>query len=194
MAIRIDRGAREEAKASNTFDPIPASTYNATVFKVERTKVGGSGDNADKEIYNVQYRISDGPFENRRLFERVPLFDRWAPTVKYPKGYPANAFFSFFEALGYDLDVEDFTEPSPAEIGGRPLQIRVQIKWSDFRDENVNEVNGHKAAGASGSVADAVTSNRSSAPSQGVSRDPYEGYSEVSDGAPKAKSPWDIES
>lgn len=139
MGIPISKSAQAEAAAGGSFAPIPAGKYNATIFGVSREVYGPNSNNAGREYLKVQYRLSDGVFENRRLFENVPLFSEWVG------GKTAFAFFSFFTALGYDLETEEFDVPSNAELSGQPINLSVKVKFDDYSQEDRNEVGRHAA-------------------------------------------------
>jgi hypothetical protein len=112
----ININAEDLAPQQSSYEPVPAGTYSTTVFEVTPTEVK-SGDNAGKPQYKVQLRISEGQYENRRLFTYVPL-------------YTGKAFWktqSFFGALGYDMKDGQFKVPTPAELSGKPVMAKVTI-------------------------------------------------------------------
>lgn len=111
-------GITDEALADKggSYEPIPAGSYNATVFdaKLEEVK---SGPNEGKPRFNIQFSITDAAHKNRRVFSYVPL-------------YVANDFWktkSFFSALGIDMKAGEFEVPSAADLAGRPIGVRVKI-------------------------------------------------------------------
>lgn len=106
----------EDLSQQSSYEPVPAGTYNTTVFEVTPTEVK-SGDNAGKPQYKIQLRISEGQNTNRRLFTYVPL-------------YTGKAFWktqAFFTALGYDMKDGQFTVPTPNELAGKELSAKVTI-------------------------------------------------------------------
>lgn len=126
----------EEALASSagSYEPIPAGSYNATVFNVIQEEVK-SGDNAGKPRFNVQFSITDEGHKNRRVFSYVPL-------------YVAKDFWkaqAFFKALGYDMKAGDFEVPTPVELAGKPIGVRVKI-GVDQNGQPRNEVGGFDKA------------------------------------------------
>lgn len=128
----------EDALASKggSMEPIPAGTYNATVFNIEEEQVR-SGPNEGKPRFNVQFRISDGQYENRRVFSYVPLYaanDAWKAA-------------SFFKALGYDIKAGKFTVPATADLLGKALSVRVKV-GEDMNGAPRNEVSGFDSAKA----------------------------------------------
>jgi hypothetical protein len=116
--------------SSDSLGPVPKGNYNTNIFdiKVEEVK---SGANAGKPRWNVQLKIADGQYENRRLFVYIPL-------------YVAGDFWktqSFFEALGYSVKGQ-FSTPSPTEIMGKPIVARVTVREADGQYEADNNVAG----------------------------------------------------
>lgn len=125
LSINITDADLQSAN-TGSYDPVPAGTYNTTIFNVELTEVK-SGENAGKPQYKLQFRISEGQFENRRLFTYVPL-------------YKGKAFWktqAFFGALGYDMKAGEFTVPTPNELSGKPVAVKATIvKDMNGADDN----------------------------------------------------------
>jgi hypothetical protein len=135
MSIKIS-GITDEALASKggSYEPIPAGSYNATVFEVKQEEVR-SGPNEGKPRLNVQFSITDEGHKNRRVFSYVPL-------------YVGNDFWkaqSFFKSLGYDMKAGDFEVPTPNELAGKPIGVRVKI-GTDQNGQPRNEVGGFDKA------------------------------------------------
>lgn len=134
----------EEALATTSggdYSPIPAGSYNATVYDIKQEEVK-SGPNAGKPRFNIQFRISEGQHENRRVFGYIAL-------------YVAGDFWktqSFFSALGYDMKSGKFEVPEVNELLGKAVGIRVKV-GKDGNGEDRNEVAGFDKP-AKGSVAD----------------------------------------
>lgn len=105
---------------------LPKGTYSATIYEVKPEEVR-SGANAGKPRWNVQFRISAGEYENRRVFAYIPL-------------YVAGDFWktqNFFESLGFDVK-GDFTVPAPKDILGKPVDVRVTVREAqgDYPEDN----------------------------------------------------------
>ena len=138
MSIKIT-GITESALSSASpnsgpMGAIPAGSYNATIFDVKQEEVR-SGPNEGKPRLNVQFRISDGQYENRRVFAYIAL-------------YVAGDFWktqSFFEALGYDMKSGDFEVPETTELLGKAVGVRVKV-GKDQNGEDRNEVAGFDKA------------------------------------------------
>ena len=115
MAISINISAGDLAPKSD-YGLIPAGTYSTTIFDIETLEVK-SGENAGKPQFKLQLRISEGEFQNRRLFTYVPL-------------YTGKAFWktqAFFEALGYDMKDGKFSVPATKDLMGKPIGAKVKI-------------------------------------------------------------------
>ncbi len=123
----------QEALDSTTggdYTPVPEGSYNATVYEVKQEEVR-SGPNEGKPRFNVQFRLSGAGVENRRVFSYIPL-------------YVAKDFWktkSFFSSLGIDMEVGSFTVPTPDELAGKAIGVRVKI-GVDQEGKPKNEVGG----------------------------------------------------
>lgn len=116
---------------SGSYDPLPKGTYATTIYSLETTPVK-NGDNAGKPQLKVQLRVSEGQYENRRLFTYVPL-------------YTGKAFWktkAFFEALGYDLSAGNFQVPDNADLLGKPIAAKVTVVPNGVSGEDENNVAG----------------------------------------------------
>lgn len=137
MSIKITGITESSLTSGNSSAPmsvIPAGSYNATVFEVKQEEVR-SGPNEGKPRFNVQFRISGGQYENRRVFSYIPL-------------YVAGDFWktqSFFSALGYDMKSGDFEVPEVNELQGKAIGVRVKV-GKDQNGEDRNEVSGFDKA------------------------------------------------
>lgn len=134
MGITINIGASDLAPKSD-YSLLPAGTYSTTIFDIETLEVK-SGENAGKPQFKVQLRVSEGEFENRRLFTYVPL-------------YTGKAFWktqAFFEALGFDMKDGKFAVPAPKDLMGKAIGAKVKIVPGLEGEEN--NVAGFAKAGA----------------------------------------------
>jgi len=122
------------AASSGDYSVVPAGSYNATIFDVKQETVK-SGPNEGKPRFNIQFRLTGEGVENRRVFAYVALYkagDYWKTQA-------------FFKALGYDLTAGTFAVPSPQELSGKPIGVRVKVgKDQDGNDRN--EVSGFDKA------------------------------------------------
>lgn len=129
-AIKINITEEALADSGGSYEPVPAGSYNATIFNVVSETVK-SGDNAGKPRYNVQFALTGEGVNNRRVFSYIPL-------------YVAKDFWktkSFFSAIGIDMAAGDFTVPEPNDLAGKPIGVRVKI-GADQEGKPKNEVAG----------------------------------------------------
>lgn len=109
---------------------VPAGSYNAVIFDVKQESVK-SGPNEGKPRFNIQFKLTSEGVDNRRVFAYVALYkagDYWKTQ-------------SFFSALGYDLSSGKFEVPTPNELMGKPIGVRVKV-GKDQNGEDRNEVAG----------------------------------------------------
>lgn len=138
MGYTINFSADALETKGGSLEPIAAGSYNATVFNVVEEEVR-SGPNEGKPRFNVQFRISEGASENRRVFSYVPLYaanDAWKAA-------------SFFKSLGFDIKAGSFKVPATEDLLGKPIGVRVKV-GTDMNGQPRNEVAGFdKATSAS---------------------------------------------
>jgi hypothetical protein len=153
-SIKITGITNEDLVGKSDYEPVPAGSYNASVFDVKLEQVK-SGPNEGKPRFNVQFSITDEGHRNRRVFSYVPL-------------YKANDFWkaqSFFKALGYDLKAGDFTVPEPADLAGKAIGVRVKI-GADQDGRPRNEVAGFDKPTSGSGVENLLASGLVAAPAQ----------------------------
>jgi hypothetical protein len=122
ISINISQG---DLAPKNEYSLLPAGTYSTTIFDIETLEVK-NGENAGKPQFKIQLRVSEGEFENRRLFTYVPL-------------YTGKAFWktqAFFEALGYDMKDGKFTVPPTNDLMGKAIGAKVKIAQGLEGEEN----------------------------------------------------------
>lgn len=127
----------DAVKASRTvgvgFDPLPSGWYNCTIYDIEEKEFKNKGKHPGDTYLNLELRVAEGDFENRRVFAMVPLFERWAPGPKTPDGFP-TLLIPFLEGLGYDLeDVEELEIPEDEDLIGEYITVRVAVEVDDYR-------------------------------------------------------------
>lgn len=133
------------------FDPIPAGTYAATVFKADMKETKG-GENAKlpagTKMINVQFRISDEEeYVNRRVFRQYVIAPAKVDGKKYEhKAMMDGMLARFFESIGYSM--EEITSGNfnmdLGDFAGR--ECRVTLKIVTYNGEQKNEVTGVKPA------------------------------------------------
>lgn len=144
------KAAQDEAASGggDGFPPLSAGKYQATVLKVDGvTDFGGQGGNAKKKVVKIQIKIvPESPTgKNRVFFTRIPLFTRYAPTEKNPKGAPARAYFDFWGKVAGVPDENLLTGDltiTPEQLQGKPLTITLSapIKPDEYNAKGSNEV------------------------------------------------------
>ena len=119
--------------------PLPAGTYVCTIFDATAEEVR-SGANAGKPRWNVQFRVTEGQYENRRLFSYIPL-------------YVAGDFWktqAFFTALGYDVKGE-FKVPDIRDVQGKSIDVKATVREAQGDYPADNNVAGFVKASSSSS-------------------------------------------
>lgn len=137
MSFTINVPENVNSEPQGDLGPIPAGTYRCTVFDATAEEVR-SGANAGKPRWNVQFRISEGQYENRRLFSYIPL-------------YVAGDFWktqAFFTALGYDVKGE-FTVPAVNEVLGKTVDVKATVREANGDYPADNNVAGFVKAASS---------------------------------------------
>jgi hypothetical protein len=84
--LRVNFSAEEASSEARDFSPIPTGKYHVAITDVEVKIVvnppkPGKQDNRGKPFYALQLTVQDGPFENRKLFANVMLFEGALYTV-----------------------------------------------------------------------------------------------------------------
>jgi len=130
----------EDAGTTQTqsdLEPLPAGTYACTIFDATAEEVR-SGPNAGKPRWNVQFRVAEGQYENRRLFAYIPL-------------YVAGDFWktqAFFTSLGYDVKGE-FTVPDIRDVQGKAVDVKATVREAQGEYPASNNVAGFVKATSS---------------------------------------------
>lgn len=126
MGISLNFTQEDLAASEGSYSVVPAGSYNATIFEAKLEQVK-SGPNEGKPRFNIQFKLTGEGVENRRVFGYVALYkagDYWKTQA-------------FFKALGYDLTAGTFEVPSPADLAGKPIGVRVKVgKDQDGNDRN----------------------------------------------------------
>jgi hypothetical protein len=133
-----------------TFEPIPTGTYNAVVFEADMTETKGREGAklpAGTPMLQLQFKVTDGEYENRRLWRTYPI---------PPKGYENEeamngVLYGTLKALGVvdepsklDIDVD--------ELNGLPCKIAVG--QHTYNGEIQNDVKRVKPAGSDTEASD----------------------------------------
>ena len=117
---------------SSGFAPLPNGKYAVTVYEVNHKEYGPNSNNAGRDSWNVQFRISDGQEgANRRIFQQIGLFPTWAPTDKYPDGADNFLFYQFFSSVqgksekDFRAEVKDVIEGKGKKVLSLPDDSQV---------------------------------------------------------------------
>lgn len=150
--IKTDAAAEElleESQKGGSFELLPKGWYEGTVKKVEVVDFSSKDDSPYKQqgykALNVQLRIVDSSEvgAGRVFFLRVPLFQRYLPSVKNPQGAVAQTYFDFFLAMGFTKDqvAKADVKIDQAALGGKPLGFSLVVREADeWNSEPRNEV------------------------------------------------------
>jgi hypothetical protein len=154
----------KNAKEQN-FEPLPAGTYDATVFEVKEKKTKG-GDNAklpaDTPMIATQFKINDesGEYENRRVFDQMVIPPEKIDGQPYEHYQTMmDSVFTYFAAIGFSPDeIRGWKElPDYEELAGREcrvvLGLREYPKGSGDFQNVVKRVKPAQTAGASSGLA-----------------------------------------
>lgn len=121
-------------------DPVPAGPYNAALVKAVPTDFENSGSWG----FKVQFKVLDGEFENRRVFENFVILDK--------NGEVSPAIFRFAQfvtvAAGNDVEVDlsdahEVTAALDACIDV-PVKVRVDVE-NDNKGLPRNRIAGYES-------------------------------------------------
>ncbi|HOL30597.1 MAG TPA: DUF669 domain-containing protein [Anaerohalosphaeraceae bacterium] len=111
------------------FEPVPAAKYIAmvTASEMKPTK------NGDGSYLELELTILEGPFKDRKVWDRLCLNHPNAQTVKIARGYLS----AICRATGV-MQPKD-----SCELHNIPMCITVKCKKRDDNDEITNEIRGY---------------------------------------------------
>ena len=130
-SINFSKDVVESTQGDGVFEPIPVGNYDATIFNIKAGEFGdpkpGKGNNKGKPFWNVQYRIADGEYTNRRLFQMVGLFTNWGAVSPTPNEDGAVNFNlpQLLKAVGVDVTEGDVKLPTSEGLAGTEVTIKV---------------------------------------------------------------------
>lgn len=160
---KVEEAYEESQSGSGKFPPLPKGRYQAIVVPLKKdgtqitelTDFGGTGANAKKKVLRVAFKIvGESPTgANRTVFARIPMFSRYAPSVKNPGGATARAYWDFWtKSAGRSLDE---AKTGKFGVGPRDLMgLRVSITLSEptepdkWNELGSNEISFYDAADA----------------------------------------------
>jgi len=114
---------------SSTFDPLPAGKYLAAITGTEMKPTKDSTGS----YLNVELTILDGPFKDRKVWDRLCLNHQNAQTVKIARGNLS----AICRAVGV-MQPRD-----SVELHNIPLVVTVKLKKREDTGELTNEVRGY---------------------------------------------------
>jgi hypothetical protein len=155
--IRVNFSEEEASSEARDFDPIPSGKYHCAVTGIETRFCGPESKNPGKPFWAVEMTVQNGPYENRKLWGNVMLFE--------------GALYSLsqlLKATGFEQALETGEIPAPDEIQGEELVVNVQKQRDKYREDRgdaapgerlfKNEVKGYKplsaGTGSSGGSSD----------------------------------------
>jgi hypothetical protein len=148
--LRVNFSEKEADSKAIDFEPIPTGKYQVciTEWEVKRsTSEKNNRKNYGKPYWALTLTIQNGPYENRKLWWNVMLFD--------------GALYSLtqlMESLGYSVAAGEFKVPNADELVGRDFIVNVSKLVDKYKIEQgewdgkgpkpmKNEVKGAKALG-----------------------------------------------
>lgn len=73
--LRVNFSEQELSSEARDFTPLPAGKYHVAITEVVPQQCGPKSKNQGKWFYAVTVTVQDGPFENRKLWGNVMLFE-----------------------------------------------------------------------------------------------------------------------
>lgn len=154
------------------FAPLEAGPVVLSVYEVKQGEYKNGG-NAGRPHARIQFKVTEGQKgANKRLFQTIGVFEKWAPTAKNPDGFDNFTFFNFFAAVTgkaekafrewFKETAEPFGElPGPGELEGRKVVGVLKIVPDTYAYEKAlaafREDEGLKAAVDSEELREAFT-------------------------------------
>lgn len=72
--LKVNFSQEEASSEAMDFDPLPTGKYHVKITDVE-LRESKSEKNAGKPYWNLEMTVQDGPYENRKLWGNVMLFE-----------------------------------------------------------------------------------------------------------------------
>ena len=108
----------------SSFDVLPASEYEAIIVNSEK-KTTSKGDG---NYLNLELQILNGPFQNRKIFDKLNLVNPNPQAVEIARG----TLSAICRAVGV------MTPRDSSELHDKPIRIKVAVKKSDeYGEQNV---------------------------------------------------------
>jgi len=144
------------------FEPLPAGTYDATVYEVTMKQTKGSDGAklpAGTDMLNVQFKIDGGEYDNRRVFRSFIIAPEKVDGKKYDKKPMFDGMLArFFMAIGFEESevVSSEFEPEFDDLVGRECRVTLAVNpgnpergWEPSNDVKAVKPRSEVAAGSS---------------------------------------------
>lgn len=133
MSLHVNFTDQEASSEARDFTPIPSGWYHVALTDGSIEECGPESKNAGKPYWKVELTVQDGPYENRKVFSNVMLFD--------------GALYSLsqlLKACGYDVESGTLEVPTIDELIGKTFEIRVKVQAATEKYDARNDVKGFR--------------------------------------------------
>lgn len=125
------------------FKPLEAASVVVSIFEATAGEYKNGGNKGRTNV-RIQFKVSEGQKgANKRLFQTVGIFEKWAPTSKNPDGFDNFTFFDLFAAATgkankefrqwFEETADPFAElPSPKQLEGRKVVATLKIVNDEY--------------------------------------------------------------
>jgi len=121
-------------KPSQSFDPIPAGKYLATITTSEMLPT----NNRNGQFLKLEFVVADGEYKGRKLWSRLNLNNPSAQAVEIAQ----RQLSAICHAVGV-LEPRD-----SVDLHNLPLVVKVKIGKNNNTGEPTNEITGYEAKGS----------------------------------------------
>jgi hypothetical protein len=143
MVLKVNFSDNEASSEALDFTPIPSGKYHVKITDGEMRECGPESKNAGKPYWNLEFTVQEGPYEERKLWGNIMLFE--------------GALFSLsqlMKALGNPIvPGKAFTVPEIDDLLTKDLIVTVRKMQDSYRMEKEgsdeplfkNEIKGYSA-------------------------------------------------
>lgn len=119
-----------QVKPNEGFDVLPAGEYDVVIVgsKVEPTKSGNG------KLVNLELQVLTGPYQNRKLFDRLNLWNPSEKAVQIARGT--------LSAICRAVNV--LTPKDTSELHNKPLRVKVTVTNDETYGQK-NEIRAYKS-------------------------------------------------
>lgn len=158
--LKVNFSDEEAASEGRSFEPIPGGSYFARCTDWEMKECGPESKNPGKPYWHLEFVIQDGPFEDRKLWGNVMLFE--------------GALYSLaqlMKAVG-NWPLKGGVVPDGSTLIGEPMILVVKKMRDKYKEEKdgdgetyfKNEIGGYKKYEGAGSTTPSGKSSNSLLP------------------------------